>query len=183
MCCSHYSLFESAKNGGSKLVLCEEGDEGAFHIHGLRFSQTSRVCRGLMATKLVKLLSKGECRNSTIEMVSRLRDKMRNDWNFVFVQDHDLRETEYSDDLEFIAAHPLFTDDDSIAKITHNLKTNPKWNDGEVDEWVECSSCRKLRKLPACISASLPDKWYCADNTWDTQYASCSADQEEGSED
>ena len=119
---------------------------------------------------------------TTTAVVADFLHRMNVDHNFVMVQGHDLRATEYSDALEFIFVHPLYTDDDSIAKITNNAKVNPKWNDGEVDEWVECSSCGKLRKLPACISASLPDEWYCADNTWDTQYASCDADVEEGSE-
>ena len=39
-----------------------------------------------------------------------------------------------------------------------------------VDEWVECTTCGKWRKLPAGISAgSLPDEWYCKDNSWDAR--------------
>ena len=45
--------------------------------------------------------------------------------------------------------------------------------------WVQCSTCGKWRKLSASISAdSLPDKWYCVDNTWDTQFATCDAIEE-----
>jgi len=48
-----------------------------------------------------------------------------------------------------------------------------------VEQWVQCSTCGKWRKLPASIAAeSLPDKWYCANNTWDTQFATCDAIEE-----
>ena len=48
-----------------------------------------------------------------------------------------------------------------------------------VEQWVQCSTCGKWRKLPASISAeSLPDKWYCVNNTWDTQFATCEAIEE-----
>lgn len=50
---------------------------------------------------------------------------------------------------------------------------------GQVDEWVECTTCGKWRKLPASISAdSLPDEWYCTENTWDARFATCSAVEE-----
>lgn len=51
--------------------------------------------------------------------------------------------------------------------------------DVAMDEWVQCSTCGKWRKLPASISAeSLPDEWNCTDNTWDAQFATCDADEE-----
>jgi len=52
-----------------------------------------------------------------------------------------------------------------------------------AQEWVQCESCKKWRKLPLSISASsLPDTWVCAMNTWNAAMASCSALVEEGSE-
>jgi len=48
-----------------------------------------------------------------------------------------------------------------------------------VDEWVECTKCGKWRKLPASIAAaSLPDEWYCTNNTWDVRFATCDAIEE-----
>jgi hypothetical protein len=47
-------------------------------------------------------------------------------------------------------------------------------------EWVGCDRCKKWRKLPPTISEkSLSDKWYCEMNTWNPQYASCVAPQEQ----
>ena len=48
-----------------------------------------------------------------------------------------------------------------------------------LDEWVQCSRCRKWRKVPESIDIdSLPDVWYCSMNTWASAYARCLAKQE-----
>ena len=39
-------------------------------------------------------------------------------------------------------------------------------------EWVCCESCERWHILPASVPAStLPDLWYCKDNTWDPSQA------------
>ena len=51
----------------------------------------------------------------------------------------------------------------------------------DEQEWVQCESCQKWRKLPANGSVkadSLPDVWYCSMNTWNPKEASCVADEE-----
>lgn len=55
-------------------------------------------------------------------------------------------------------------------------RAKPVWN------WVQCErkTCRKWRRLPPDISPeSLPDRWLCSMNTWDTRFASCAADEED----
>jgi len=45
--------------------------------------------------------------------------------------------------------------------------------------WVQCEGCRKWRRVPWHIdSESLPDAWYCRDNTWEVEKASCEAEQD-----
>ena len=48
----------------------------------------------------------------------------------------------------------------------------------EEMEWVQCEKCEKWRKLPPNLSAAdLPDKWFCAMNTWDKSSASCHVEE------
>ncbi|KAF8029696.1 hypothetical protein BT93_E2199 [Corymbia citriodora subsp. variegata] len=47
---------------------------------------------------------------------------------------------------------------------------------GKKIQWAQCEDCLKWRKLPA--DALLPSKWTCADNSWDPERSSCSADQD-----
>ena len=45
--------------------------------------------------------------------------------------------------------------------------------------WVACDQCGKWRKLPGSVDAStLPDKWYCSMNQWDSLRNSCSVEEE-----
>ena len=51
----------------------------------------------------------------------------------------------------------------------------------EVCEWVQCDkeSCGRWRRLPPNIDPNtLPEKWVCAMNWWDSLYASCAAPEE-----
>jgi hypothetical protein len=46
----------------------------------------------------------------------------------------------------------------------------------KVTQWVQCErqNCKKWRKLPAHVNMStLPEKWYCEMNKWDTERALC----------
>ncbi|XP_057475521.1 B3 domain-containing transcription repressor VAL2-like isoform X2 [Actinidia eriantha] len=47
---------------------------------------------------------------------------------------------------------------------------------GGQEQWTQCDSCSKWRKLPADIL--LPPKWTCPDNIWDHSRCSCSAPDE-----
>ncbi|XP_012091052.1 B3 domain-containing transcription repressor VAL2 isoform X2 [Jatropha curcas] len=47
---------------------------------------------------------------------------------------------------------------------------------GGQEQWAQCDSCSKWRRLPADIL--LPPKWTCADNAWDQSRHSCSAPDE-----
>lgn len=56
----------------------------------------------------------------------------------------------------------------------------------ETCEWVQCDrkSCAKWRKLPLNMdAATLPDKWVCEMNFWDSLCASCAAPEEVEKED
>ena len=62
-----------------------------------------------------------------------------------------------------------------------SLKVGAGGGHKEVCEWVQCDrkSCSKWRKLPPKINPdSLPAKWVCADNWWDSLFADCSAPEE-----
>eukprot|EP00816_Leptocylindrus_hargravesii_P004282 CAMPEP_0196810506 /NCGR_PEP_ID=MMETSP1362-20130617/10310_1 /TAXON_ID=163516 /ORGANISM="Leptocylindrus danicus, Strain CCMP1856" /LENGTH=1142 /DNA_ID=CAMNT_0042185525 /DNA_START=239 /DNA_END=3667 /DNA_ORIENTATION=+ len=51
----------------------------------------------------------------------------------------------------------------------------------EEQEWVQCESCQKWRRLPSdgtVKSESLPDAWFCNMNTWNPKEASCFMDEE-----
>ncbi|XP_059659880.1 B3 domain-containing transcription repressor VAL1-like isoform X2 [Cornus florida] len=47
---------------------------------------------------------------------------------------------------------------------------------GEQEQWAQCDSCSKWRKLP--VDVLLPPKWMCSDNIWDSGRCSCSAPDE-----
>ncbi|KAH9621418.1 hypothetical protein KSS87_003512 [Heliosperma pusillum] len=47
---------------------------------------------------------------------------------------------------------------------------------GVIDQWAQCDSCSKWRRLPADFL--LPPKWTCADNAWDPTRCLCSAPDE-----
>lgn len=49
-------------------------------------------------------------------------------------------------------------------------------NLGETIQLIECEDCSKWRKLP--VTALLPSKWTCSDNSWDPQRSVCSAAQD-----
>ena len=49
----------------------------------------------------------------------------------------------------------------------------------EKDVWVECSRCRKWRKvLPGVVVENLPDVWFCSLNSWDNRFATCAASEQ-----
>lgn len=47
---------------------------------------------------------------------------------------------------------------------------------GGEEQWAQCDTCSKWRKLPADIL--LPPKWTCSDNIWDSSMSSCPAPEE-----
>lgn len=47
---------------------------------------------------------------------------------------------------------------------------------GGEEQWVQCDTCSKWRKLPADIL--LPPQWTCSDNVWDSSRSSCLASEE-----
>lgn len=49
---------------------------------------------------------------------------------------------------------------------------------GVLEQWAQCDSCSKWRRLPADIL--LPPRWTCADNVWDQSRCFCSAPDELG---
>ncbi|KAL2500310.1 B3 domain-containing transcription repressor VAL2 [Forsythia ovata] len=48
----------------------------------------------------------------------------------------------------------------------------------EQEQWAQCDSCFKWRRLP--VDILLPPKWKCQDNVWDQTRCSCSAPDELG---
>ncbi|KAF1313748.1 Chromodomain-helicase-dna-binding protein, partial [Globisporangium splendens] len=49
----------------------------------------------------------------------------------------------------------------------------------EEAKWVQCDSCKKWRTVPKDIDLnSMPERWYCKMNTWDSAYASCAVAEE-----
>ena len=45
--------------------------------------------------------------------------------------------------------------------------------------WVQCESCLKWRRVPFHINVeTLPEKWYCHENTWDYEKATCDYPQD-----
>lgn len=45
--------------------------------------------------------------------------------------------------------------------------------------WVQCEKCLKWRRVPFHVNVdSLPEQWYCEQNTWDLEKASCSIPQD-----
>lgn len=45
--------------------------------------------------------------------------------------------------------------------------------------WVACDKCEKWRKLPKNVNSStLPEKWFCSMNIWDSNHNSCEAEEE-----
>uniref|UniRef100_K3WJK3 PHD-type domain-containing protein n=1 Tax=Globisporangium ultimum (strain ATCC 200006 / CBS 805.95 / DAOM BR144) TaxID=431595 RepID=K3WJK3_GLOUD len=49
----------------------------------------------------------------------------------------------------------------------------------EEAKWVQCDSCKKWRTVPKDIDLnSMPERWYCKMNTWDSVYASCAVAEE-----
>ncbi|GAA0140865.1 hypothetical protein LIER_02137 [Lithospermum erythrorhizon] len=47
---------------------------------------------------------------------------------------------------------------------------------GEEEQWVQCDSCCKWRRLP--VDILIPAKWSCSDNMWDSRRCSCSAPED-----
>ncbi|KAA8543650.1 hypothetical protein F0562_021604 [Nyssa sinensis] len=47
---------------------------------------------------------------------------------------------------------------------------------GEQEQWAQCDSCSKWRKLP--VEVLLPPKWTCLENIWDSSRCSCSVPDE-----
>lgn len=40
--------------------------------------------------------------------------------------------------------------------------------------WAQCDSCLKWRRIPWHVDPnSLPEVWYCKDNSWDPEAANC----------
>ena len=53
----------------------------------------------------------------------------------------------------------------------------------EIKQWVQCAKCRKWRIIEDGIDPNaLPDDWKCSDNTWAPEYASCSAPEQDYSD-
>jgi hypothetical protein len=55
----------------------------------------------------------------------------------------------------------------------------------KITHWVQCErkNCKKWRKVPASIDMStLPEKWYCEMNSWDTDRATCDGPEESDSD-
>lgn len=72
-------------------------------------------------------------------------------------------------------------DAESVEKKVDKEKNKDKKSQQDEQEWVQCESCQKWRRLPAdgsIKSESLPDVWYCSMNTWNKDEASCVADEE-----
>jgi len=72
-------------------------------------------------------------------------------------------------------------DAESVEKKVDKEKNKEKKSQQDEQEWVQCESCQKWRRLPAdgsIKSESLPDVWYCSMNTWNKDEASCVADEE-----
>lgn len=52
----------------------------------------------------------------------------------------------------------------------------------EEDEakWVQCDNCKKWRTVPQDFDLStMPERWYCHMNTWNTDFASCEVAEED----
>ncbi|KAF5206842.1 B3 domain-containing transcription repressor val1 [Thalictrum thalictroides] len=47
---------------------------------------------------------------------------------------------------------------------------------GGQDQWAQCDSCSKWRRLP--VDVFLPVNWTCSENAWDSQRCSCSVPNE-----
>tara|TARA_B100000795_G_C22790692_1_gene436776 strand:- start:130 stop:2016 length:1887 start_codon:yes stop_codon:yes gene_type:complete len=51
-------------------------------------------------------------------------------------------------------------------------------------EWVQCEQCKKWRTVSTSIDlASLPEQWFCSMNTWNSNFNTCEALQEEDEDD
>ena len=45
-------------------------------------------------------------------------------------------------------------------------------------DWVECTKCKRWRKVPSDIAKTLPDVWYCTMNNWNPLTNKCSVKEE-----
>ncbi|KAJ8604689.1 hypothetical protein CTAYLR_006545 [Chrysophaeum taylorii] len=75
-----------------------------------------------------------------------------------------------------VAGAPRPADVKTAQRPEGTKRPKPVWN------WVQCErrTCRKWRRLPQDVAPeSLPDRWVCSMNTWDTRFASCAADEED----
>lgn len=73
----------------------------------------------------------------------------------------------------------------AMKALSDKLKVYWEWAEPMVDEpdivtgWVQCDACQKWRILPDGMDEStLPEKWYCRDNTWKPERASCHLPQD-----
>ncbi|CAL1378416.1 unnamed protein product [Linum trigynum] len=77
--------------------------------------------------------------------------------NIVTIEDHDFEEYE---EPPVFGKRSIF-----VARST-----------GIQEQWAQCDSCFKWRKLP--VDVLLPPKWTCRENDWDQSRSSCSAPDE-----
>lgn len=67
----------------------------------------------------------------------------------------------------------------NVTRVSSELTSDANVPESSVN-WVQCNRCKKWRKVPPTIAMeSLPDRWYCSQNTWNPLVAACKARQEE----
>ncbi len=71
----------------------------------------------------------------------------------------------------------------SSNRLNHSPTSNAHGVPSEVnaDQWVQCEAdyCHKWRRVPASVNLeTLPDKWFCHMNMWDSARARCEAPEE-----
>ena len=62
------------------------------------------------------------------------------------------------------------------AAASSKATTNSSKEKTIEEQWVQCDACKKWRNVPHSIDPqTLPDRWECKDNTWNSAMASCAA--------
>lgn len=57
-------------------------------------------------------------------------------------------------------------------------ESDQEGNATQSPPWVQCDKCKKWRIIPSEVVGSLPERWFCENNTWDPKRASCDAPQQ-----
>ena len=66
-------------------------------------------------------------------------------------------------------------DNDGYHHTQYDLHLPPE----KPTAWVQCENCLKWRRVPFHVNVdSLPEKWYCHENTWDPEKATCDYPQD-----